>query len=74
MLADLSPEAVSEPCASGGLLDPCVSDQRIGPPAYLNLHLTAFAQPVPVTTMPHKKITNTPCVPSSVPHTNTDPF
>eukprot|EP00957_Ditylum_brightwellii_P198523 15130370-Ditylum_brightwellii.AAC.1 len=26
MLAELSPEAVSNPCARGGLLDPCVSD------------------------------------------------
>eukprot|EP00957_Ditylum_brightwellii_P033355 2526676-Ditylum_brightwellii.AAC.1 len=74
MLADLSPEAVSNPRACGKLSDPCVSDQCTGPPAYVDPHLTAFAQPVPVTTMPCMEINNTPCVPPSALHTNTDPF
>eukprot|EP00957_Ditylum_brightwellii_P161148 12270140-Ditylum_brightwellii.AAC.1 len=63
MFADLSTEAVFNPRAHGRLSDPCVSDQRTGPPACADPHLTAFAQPVPVTTMPHMEITNTPCVP-----------
>eukprot|EP00957_Ditylum_brightwellii_P106974 8161333-Ditylum_brightwellii.AAC.1 len=57
MLADLSPEAVSNPCACGGLSDPCVSDRT-------NMHALSspdgIAHAIVITSASAHAITTTP--------------